>query len=81
MDIERTSLTDLDNLQLIKTRQEVVKVAREMIKALKDLVKLDTQLKAELQVRMSALEIELSLAEMNRKNSEIPYFDNLLDFH
>ncbi len=74
-------ITKLDNKQLIDKYTHCRESAREHIKTLKELAKINDAIKAELKVRLSALEFDLKLAASYREKSDIAIYDYLLDLH
>ena len=71
----------LTNDELIQCLQDCKQLGKLHVEAIKKLVDLSRELRAELQVRMSGLEVELKLAEEYRENSENPQINQLLDLH
>lgn len=71
----------LDNKQLIHKLKYCRTMAKKHIEDLKALVKINDMVKAELQRRVAALEVDIKLAEQHREKSDQPIFDHLLDIH
>lgn len=56
-------------------------MAKKHIDDLKELVRINDMVKAELKRRVSALEVDIKLAESYREKSDQPIYDHLLDLH
>lgn len=71
----------LNNNQLIHKLKYCRTMAKKHIDDLKELVRINDMVKAELKRRVSALEVDIKLAESYREKSDQPIYDHLLDLH
>lgn len=74
-------ISQATNEQLIHKLKYCKSRGRQHIAELKELVVISDRIKRELNIRIVGLEVELKLAEMDRINSDDPFFDALLDLH
>jgi hypothetical protein len=71
----------LTNAELVHTHKYCRTRVKDLVKELKEVVTLSNQIRAEFEIRLTDLEIELEIAQDDRINSDHPYFEALLHIH
>lgn len=73
--------SNVNNIDLLQKLKDCRSLAKQHIDSLKGLVAVNDAIKAELQIRLSRLEMDMKRAEKYRENSDVVFFDALLDLH